>query len=183
MLVLQVEKQPEEVPALLKGIADTDSSTPVLQHDIYNDGMPLNTTEDIDGVPMQSSEEKLKTGGSFQAAAGYAHVFVENRFQMDMLMDLNKEYLREMGTTMGDFIAILCHSKTVCNQSARDRVLSSQSGGFRHAEQPTQIGGVPPQLGGVSAEQIAERLFRAQNHTSGWRRIYHEHCAHRRSVA
>ncbi|XP_038113553.1 uncharacterized protein LOC6049582 isoform X1 [Culex quinquefasciatus] len=53
----QVEKQPEEVPALLKGIADTDSSTPVLMHDIYNDGMPLNTTEDIDGVPMQSSEE------------------------------------------------------------------------------------------------------------------------------
>ncbi|KAL1374329.1 hypothetical protein pipiens_018143 [Culex pipiens pipiens] len=58
-----VEKQPEEVPALLKGIADTDSRTPVLKHDIYNDGMPLNTTEDIDGVPMQSSEEKLKTGG------------------------------------------------------------------------------------------------------------------------
>ncbi|KAL9698536.1 hypothetical protein quinque_001977 [Culex quinquefasciatus] len=42
---------------LLKGIADTDSSTPVLKHDIYNDGMLLNTTEDIDGVPMQSSEE------------------------------------------------------------------------------------------------------------------------------
>ncbi|XP_039451072.1 U2 snRNP-associated SURP motif-containing protein-like isoform X2 [Culex pipiens pallens] len=58
-----VEKQPEEVPALLKGIADTDSRTPVLKHDIYNDGMPLNTTEDIDGVPMQSSEKKLKTGG------------------------------------------------------------------------------------------------------------------------
>ncbi|EDS25975.1 conserved hypothetical protein [Culex quinquefasciatus] len=216
-----VEKQPEEVPALLKiamlkGIADTDSSTPVLKHDIYNDGMPLNTTEEIDGVPMQSSEEKLKTGSSFQvgngsiesgffccaqqvekhseeepdqqiedeelhgvplngavllkcamlkemsdtdsrtpvlkreitikssrwspswvkfftnagipsqAAAGYAHVFVENRFQMDMLMDLN--YLREMGiTTMWDFIAILCNSKTVCNHSGRETVLSSES--------------------------------------------------------
>ncbi|EDS41606.1 gar2 [Culex quinquefasciatus] len=46
-----------ESARLLKGIADTDSSTPVLKHDIYNDGMLLNTTEDIDGVPMQSSED------------------------------------------------------------------------------------------------------------------------------
>ncbi|KAL9695326.1 hypothetical protein quinque_014611 [Culex quinquefasciatus] len=49
--------------AMLKGMSDTDSRTPVLYSYEENiEGMPLDTTKHIGGV--QSSEEKLKTGGS-----------------------------------------------------------------------------------------------------------------------
>ena len=61
-------------------------------------------------------------------AATYAHVFVENRIRIDMLLDLNKDYLREMGIqAMGDVIAILRHAKNVSEQTARDRVLSNSA--------------------------------------------------------
>ncbi|XP_052097875.1 uncharacterized protein C19orf47-like isoform X2 [Mytilus californianus] len=57
-------------------------------------------------------------------STNYAITFTDNRIQKDMLMDLTKEYLTEMGISiLGDVIAILKHAKTVHSQLAREKAL------------------------------------------------------------
>ncbi|XP_062568412.1 uncharacterized protein C19orf47-like isoform X1 [Saccostrea cucullata] len=57
-------------------------------------------------------------------ATNYAIIFTDNRIQKDMLIDLTKEYLKDMGiTVLGDVIGILKHAKEVHSQNARDKVL------------------------------------------------------------
>ncbi|KAK8738774.1 hypothetical protein OTU49_003665 [Cherax quadricarinatus] len=61
-------------------------------------------------------------------ATNYAITFTDNRIKQDMLMDLNREYLRDMGiTVMGDVIAILKHAKVFTGQLSRQRVLQASS--------------------------------------------------------
>ena len=62
------------------------------------------------------------------AAKQYAKSFTENRITMEMLMDLNKEYLRDMGIIiLGDIIAILKHAKQVQSELTNTDKLASQS--------------------------------------------------------
>ncbi|VDI58403.1 Hypothetical predicted protein [Mytilus galloprovincialis] len=57
-------------------------------------------------------------------STNYAITFTDNRIQKDMLMDLTKEYLTEMGISiLGDVIAILKHAKAVHSQLAREKAL------------------------------------------------------------
>lgn len=56
-------------------------------------------------------------------AGNYAVTFTENRIKQDMIVDLTKEYLTELGVTvLGDMIAILKHAKRVHSQVGRSHL-------------------------------------------------------------
>nr|XP_010945629.1 unnamed protein product [Camelus bactrianus] len=63
---------------------------------------------------IQSLKEAVMPAGP---AVNYAVMFVDNRIQKSMLLDLNKEIMNELGVTVvGDIIAILKHAKVVHRQ-------------------------------------------------------------------
>ncbi|KAL5008254.1 hypothetical protein ScPMuIL_013835 [Solemya velum] len=85
------------------------------------------SSDDVSDTPYWI---KFFTGAGIPAgeAANHAVTFTDHRIQKDMLMDLTKEYLNDMGITkMGDVIAILKHSKAVHTKDVRDKALQSAS--------------------------------------------------------
>ncbi|GFT37531.1 uncharacterized protein C19orf47 [Nephila pilipes] len=67
-----------------------------------------------------------KAGLPPNVAANYALIFFDNRIQVDMLLDLSKEYLYDMDIkVMGDVIAILKFAKEFHNQLAKERIIGN----------------------------------------------------------
>ncbi|XP_073405403.1 uncharacterized protein C19orf47 homolog [Dendrobates tinctorius] len=68
-------------------------------------------------------------------AVNYAVMFVDNRIQKSMLMDLNKDIINELGiTAVGDVIAILKHAKVVHRQDICKALTDLSSGTSMQSE-------------------------------------------------
>lgn len=83
-------------------------------------GSRVKARETMASVTMATSEwiQFFKEAGIPPGpAVNYAVMFVDNRIQKSMLLDLNKEIMNELGVTVvGDIIAILKHAKVVHRQ-------------------------------------------------------------------
>lgn len=83
-------------------------------------GSRVKAKETMVSVTMATSEwiQFFKEAGIPPGpAVNYAVMFVDNRIQKSMLLDLNKEIMNELGVTVvGDIIAILKHAKVVHRQ-------------------------------------------------------------------
>ncbi|XP_073981220.1 uncharacterized protein [Rhodnius prolixus] len=78
------------------------------------------------GIPMESSRT-------------YAVTFSKNEIQLDMLSEIKKEYLVDMGITlMGHIIAILRHAKTVYEENVTTTTLSPAPAKYGQVAKPVQ---------------------------------------------
>ena len=100
-------------------------------------------------------------------AAKYAAIFQEHRIQKDMLKDLNKEILSDMGIkTMGDVIAIMRQAKEVDEEETRAKVLGSHGDrsspatmtGKPRLIRPVKLSGLEEASSGGLSTSLARRL-------------------------
>eukprot|EP00092_Neocalanus_flemingeri_P008232 GFUD01008877.1.p1 GENE.GFUD01008877.1~~GFUD01008877.1.p1 ORF type:complete len:694 (-),score=206.87 GFUD01008877.1:123-2204(-) len=81
----------------------------------------------------------LDAGIPPDSSAQYAVTFETNRMGLDMLMDLDKEYLRDLNiTALGDIISILKHAKSATAKKATDQVLHPDISDIPSTTPPTQ---------------------------------------------
>jgi len=108
-------------------------------------------------------------------AQKYAVLFEEHRIRTDMLKDLSKEILADMGIkTMGDVIAILRHAKEVAEEDNKVKVLGQKSASKPAAAAPAsrQVATTrsSPAASGIST-QLAKRLGPTDSGIAAKRRI------------
>lgn len=79
--------------------------------------METSEAEETSDTPLFWTEFFSDAGIVGSDIENYAVTFVKHRIRKNMLLELNKEYLSEMGiTAMGDIIAIIRHAKAVLSK-------------------------------------------------------------------
>ncbi|KAK0058499.1 hypothetical protein Bpfe_012141 [Biomphalaria pfeifferi] len=89
-------------------------------------------------------------------SAHYAVMFTDNRITREMLLDLSKEYLTDMGITrLGDVIAILKHAKDVYKQEAKDKLLMPS---FTSLSSPSSLSLTPMSRRSTAASRMVNHF-------------------------
>ncbi|XP_037081251.1 uncharacterized protein C19orf47-like [Pollicipes pollicipes] len=118
---------------------------------------------------MDADESSIKTWLKFfmdasipaGVATEYAISFSDNRMRLDMLPDLNKDYLRDLNITiLGDVIAILKHAKSVSQQEYTARKMGP--GGRVSPDPPAARAKPAPACVESPAARMVKRLVRKE---------------------